>query len=172
MFKYVISFLVFSVIFLVLLPNKFTVERSIVIHDKRENVYSELVNLEAWKEWSPWIKKDPQAIFNFQGIPGVVGSSNTWDGKIIGSGTQVLEEIEEPKYLKMKLIFTQPKKSNALSTFEILEIEAGSKVIWKIEGNLSNPIERVWGLFMNYMIGHDLEEGLNSLKARLETTKS
>lgn len=168
--KYLISIILALLIIPALLPSQFTVEREITINDTQGDVFSYLVNLDAWQEWSPWLSQEPTADYSFQGIPGVVGSSTQWKGKIIGSGKQTLTKIEEPQYLETKLEFFEPQESTATGYFKIIETAQGVKVIWGITGASDYPIGRVFGLFMDSMIGKDFETGLKSLKEKLENS--
>ena len=154
-----------------ILPSHFNVEREIIINSPREDAFSYLVNLESWQEWSPWLAQEPTAEHSFHGTPGVVGSYTQWNGEVIGAGKQTLTTIEEPKYLEMKLEFTKPNQSEATGYMKFSDTAEGVQIIWGIKGELSYPVERVMGPFMDSMIGKEFETGLNSLKGRLEATQ-
>lgn len=168
MFKYLIGFAAAVFIIPALLPSTYVVERTTTINQSANTVYSELVNLEGWREWSPWIEKEPTAEQSFDGIPGVVGSSVAWDGEIIGSGKQTLTTLNEPTYLEMDLELYDPNPSRSIAYFKIDENSLGVEVTWGVKGSLSYPIERVVGLFMEQLIAPDFERGLERLKERLE----
>lgn len=170
--KWLFGFLGF-IFFLVLivplfLPSHFSVERSITINKSRKDVYSKIINLETWPEWSPWFAMEPEADYQVQGIPGIVGAVASWKGKKIGAGKQTLTQLVEPEFVLFNLEFTEPQQSKAQSSFTITEEGESSHILWKMDGALSYPLERYFGLLMDGMIGKDFEKGLLSLKANLE----
>jgi len=171
MIKYLAAILAIILIVPAFLPNQFQVEKSITIQSSQENIYSYLVNLESWQEWSPWMAKEPNAEFSFHGIPGVVGSYTQWSGEVIGAGKQTLTELQGHEYIETKLEFTEPNTPDSIGYMKIVDEVNQVKVIWGMKGELSYPIERVLGLFIPSMIAPDFEKGLKSLKMRLEANK-
>lgn len=172
MIKYLAGVLI-SLLLIVpaLLPNQYLVERTITIESSQENIYSYLVNLESWQEWSPWMAKEPGAEFSFHGIPGVVGSYTQWSGEVIGSGKQTLTELRGHEYIETKLEFTEPSTPDSVGYIKIVDRVNHVEVIWGTKGELSYPVERVMGLFIPSMIAPDFEKGLKSLKMRLEASQ-
>lgn len=162
----VLMIVVFNFAFL--LPSSYVVERAETVSTSPEDTYSYLVNLEAAKEWNPWIEQEPEAEFKIEGIPGVVGSSSEWNGKKIGAGKQTLISLEEPKYIEYKLEFSKPSKGEAKGYFKLEDSSSGTKVIWGMKSENLGPFGRVMGLFMDSMLGRDFEKGLANLKNRLE----
>lgn len=156
---------------LLLLPSPFDISKKIEIQIPQEVVYSYLVNLEDWQQWSPWLEKDPTARFDFSGIPGIVGSSSYWKGNEIGEGRQTLTKLEEPNSIETQLTFIEPSESQAIGYIELQPTNTGTLVTWGLRGRHSGPIEKVIGLFMETFIGPDLEKGLQNLKQKLENSQ-
>lgn len=167
--RVVISLVILIVsVFLIIpsfLSSQYDVQRSIVINKSRIDVYSRIINLETWYEWSPWYAMEPTAEFSFEGIPGVVGSFTTWKGEKIGSGKQTLTKVISPEYVETELEFNDPNPSKATGYWNFTETTEGTKVTWGIRGSLPYPLGRLMGLFMDSMLGKDFEKGLNSLKS-------
>ena len=159
--------LLFIIIFPFLLPSEFQVERSIKIMHSKEDVFAYLVNLESWSEWSPWLEKEPSAEYEFSGIPGVVGSYSQWKGQEIGSGKQTLVKIEEPNYIETLLEFKEPQESMSTGYMKLNDIEGGVEIIWGLKGQLSGPIDRIFGLLIPSMVSKDFDKGLLNLKNKL-----
>ncbi len=151
-----------------LLPDHFEVKRSIAIKGSQADVYSYLVNLQSWPEWSPWLAEDPSAEARFDGVPGVVGSFHEWKGKKIGSGRQTLIQIREPEFMEFDLKFQEPASPPATSSMLVNPQNDGVLVTWGMKGSLSYPVERVLGLMIPGMIGGKFEEGLKNMKKQLE----
>ena len=150
------------------LPNEFTVERSIHIQTERSPIFSRIVDLQSWKDWSPWYAQEPDADYSFEGTPGVVGSSSQWKGEKIGAGKQTLTKIVQPEYVETKLEFFEPENSQATGYWKFNEENGCTTVVWGIKGELGYPIGRIMGCFMDKMIGSDFEKGLSSLKNVME----
>ena len=170
--KWLLSFLAallfFAFILPLFLPNKYSVERSIVINKSRDDVYSKIINLEAWPEWSPWNAMDPEAEYQVVGPEGVVGTFSTWKGEKIGSGKQTLTQLVDPELVVFAIEFHETQQGLAQSSFTLSETENGTNVTWAIQGELTYPLERYFGLMMDSMLGKEFEKGLSSLKANLE----
>lgn len=170
--NYIVGLLIVLAIIPAFLPSSFEVSRSIEIQNTQEDVYAYLVNLDSWSEWSPWLAMEPEATLKFDGIPGVVGSSSEWKGKVIGHGKQTLTKLNEPDYLETKLEFIEPESSEATAFMKIEPKEYKTLVTWGMKGHLSYPLERVMGLMMKSMIGEQFEQGLKNLKNKLEEPQS
>ncbi len=166
--KIVAGILVILLLVPALLPREFEVKRSIEIADSQENVFSYLVNLELWQEWSPWLAAEPEAQVEFGGVPGVVGSYQEWNGKVVGSGRQTLSAVQQPDSMEFELEFTEPASAPATSSMKITPKNEGVEVTWAMQGSLSYPFGRVFGLLMPQFIGKKFEEGLENLKSKLE----
>lgn len=153
-----------------LLPSELDVVREIKIQTTQANAYSYLVNLETWKEWSPWLEKEPSASSDFFGIPGVVGSYTEWKGKKIGSGRQTLIELNEPLSIKTQLDFYEPFKSSAVGYIKLDDYGENVLVKWGMNMTLDYPLGRYFGLFVEDNLGPDFNKGLQNLKSKLEAT--
>ncbi len=170
MLKFFIGLIVAVLIVPGLLPSSYQVERSILIDHPQKDVFDSLVNLDSWKDWSPWLSKEPSADHQFHGIPGVVGSYTSWKGKDIGEGKQTLIALEAPTYLETQLEFFEPKASKAIGYMKVTPKDKLTEVTWGMRGELSYPLERVVGLFIPSMVSADFEQGLINLKQYLEST--
>ncbi|MCB0376921.1 MAG: SRPBCC family protein [Bdellovibrionales bacterium] len=163
---------VLTLIFVVplFLPSQFEVDRVIFISKPRADVYSKIVDLGDWNDWSPWYQMEPQARFEFQGTPGVVGSQSLWKGERIGEGSQTLTRVVDREYIETKLEFKKPSPSQAIAYFRFVEQDDGTLVTWGMKGDLPYPLGRWLGLFFKQRLGSQLQEGLDRLKTLLETS--
>ncbi len=143
---------------------KFKVQKSVEISTSVEKAYESVRDFQQWNAWSPWVIAEPDCVLDYAED----GSRYSWDGKIIGSGQmEVLEELPG-NYIRYKLKFLKPWKSESDVSF--LFKPQGDKVelTWTMNGSLP------WFMFflkslMTAAIGMDYERGLNMLKDHLET---
>lgn len=170
---YILLVLVAVILFLALIaPKSYDVNRSIVISRPRSEVFEYLRYLKKMDEWSPWAKKDPEMEKKFTGTDGEVGAISYWKGnKDVGEGEQEITGIEHGKRIDGELRFFKPWKSRS-DCYLVTEDATGSdtKVTWGFKGKNAFPMN-IMMLFMNMdkAVGKDFEEGLSTLKTKLET---
>lgn len=169
---YILAGLVLLVLVLALIaPKKYHVFRSVDIKRSRAEVFEYLKYLKNQDEWSPWNKKDPNMEKKFTGTDGEVGAISYWNGnKDVGEGEQEITRIEEGKRVEGELRFLKPWKSQSDCYMEVADSEEGkTKVTWGFSGKNKFPFS-IMMLFMNMdkAVGKDFEEGLATLKTKLE----
>jgi len=147
-----------------ILPSSYRVERSIEINKPAEVVYPLVANLPSWPKWDPFTEQEPGAKSTFSGVAGTVGSRWDWEGEVIGTGSLTVEEIVPNQSLRSKMVSVAPQPWAATDNWRFEPTASGTKVTWMIEGNLGYPVERVFGLFMESMLGPTFEKGLTNLK--------
>ncbi len=153
-----------------LLPKTYTVERSAEINAPIETAYIIAADFDYRTKWDPWLSMDPDAEVCIIGESKTIGSGYTWDGEVIGSGKMTIKELEENKKIISDLEFFNPRpgKANVLWTFS--EKNEKTLAYWSINGSLAYPVERLMGLFMDKILGPDLEKGIESFKGLCEET--
>ena len=152
-------------------PKTYDVSRSISISKPVSEVFEYVKLLKNQDEWSPWGKKDPNMIKEFTGKDGEVGAISRWKGnKEVGEGEQELTGITQNNEIRSQLRFLKPWKSQSDAYLRVADEGSGStKVTWGFSGKNKFPMS-IMMLFMNMdkMVGKDFEEGLQSLKVKLE----
>ncbi|MEO2051076.1 MAG: SRPBCC family protein [Allomuricauda sp.] len=154
-----------------LAPKTYNVSRSIEISRPKAEVFDYLKYLKKQDEWSPWAKRDPNMEQKFTGTDGEVGAISYWNGnKEVGEGEQELTKIIDGERIESELRFLKPWKSESNAYLVTEAIDASTtKVTWGFTGHNKFPMS-IMMLFMNMdkMIGKDFEEGLVSLKEKME----
>jgi effector-binding domain-containing protein len=176
--KLLYSIVIIIFIFLVigfLLPNEVHVERSAEINRPASTVFT-LVNSYATNDiWSPWVARDPDAVFQVSGPVSGVGARLEWNGdpRLIGKGSQEIIESKPWSLVRTALDFDQ--QGSAIAYFDISEREGGCLVTWGFDtdltegqGLLPGVMARYFGLLFDRWIGSDYEEGLANLKVFAE----
>lgn len=163
--------LMFVIFFIIcaILPSTYRVERTLVIQAPDSQIYSHIADFDKWVEWSAWARRDSLATNEFSGKPATVGHSWNWSGPIVGVGSMEHIAIEPMKKVESRLSFVEPQAMVAKSILSMDKTPSGTRVAMVMEGTLGYPIERLFGIVMDDLIGPDFQEGLENLKAMLES---
>jgi uncharacterized protein YndB with AHSA1/START domain len=153
-------------------PGDFRVERKITIDAPAADVFVHVNDFHKWESWSPWIKLDPNAKNTFEGPPSGEGSIQKWSGNSeVGEGSMTLVKSKPNEHIKIRLDFTKPMQDTSDVEFHFKEEGSKTVVTWSMYGK-QNFIGKALCLFvfdMDKMIGEKFDEGLKSMKAKVET---
>ncbi len=154
-------------------PVDYTVARETTINKTPEEVFAYVKLLRNQNEWGPWFKKEPTMQQEFRGADGQPGFTVAWKGQNAetGEGEQEIKNVVEGKRIDTELRFKQPFESKA-NTYITTEPagEGQTKVTWGMTGSMPRPMNILLLLMsMDQMIGKDYEEGLATLKSKLES---
>lgn len=176
-FKYLFFALLFLIIGfylygLLVLKDEVTVSREIIIERPAKVVYKTVNSMHNFNQWSPWPKMDPDAEFTFQGPERGVGSQMTWSGnQSIGSGVQTIVETVENQLVKTKTVFKSKDNAVSYTTYKLTPVSNDStRVEWIYETDFDGDIiGRYVGSMLDGMLGPQYEQGLEKLKAVVES---
>lgn len=151
------------------LPSKVHVERSQAINAPSEIIHEQINNLKNWNRWSPWYKMDTAVKIEYNGIDTGAGASYKWASmnKKVGSGSMTITSSSADS-----ICTAMDFMENGIATgkFVFLKENNTTKITWMMEMDMGmNPIGRIFGLFMDKMIGPDFESGLANLKQFAES---
>lgn len=153
-----------------LLPSSYRVERSLLMKAKPDAVFEQVNRLKHWPEWTAWtVEKYSDMQVSFSGPEAGVGAVYSWTGKSSGNGTLKVTAAEPGRSVSYSLDFENGKH---VSTGALTIEPQGDGVLvrWHNAGELgANPVNRIFGLMMDRMMGPDFEEGLRKLKRRVES---
>lgn len=121
--------------------------------------------------WSPITDSDPNAHIVFSGPGRGIGATMTWDGAIIGSGTQIITDSRPFEHVTVAI---NPDDAGAArSWFDLSRENATTRVIWGFETDHGyNVVGRYLALLLTGVVRQDYEEGLVRLKQLAETLPS
>jgi hypothetical protein len=136
-----------------------------VINSTSDKIYTAVDGFTYFKEWSPWVKKDSLTKYEFSGGMSGVGATMKWESKKVGNGTQKTIEVEQNKRVKSEIEFDGMGASTA--EFTLITEGSSTKVTWTLDSKL-NGVGKLFGPFMDIMVGPDYELGLNQLKTYVE----
>lgn len=164
--------IVLALLIALFLPKEYAVEREITINKPKDSVFNYIKYLKNQDNFSVWSSKDPAMKKTFTGTDGTVGAIASWDSKDknVGVGEQEIKKIVEGKRIDFELRFKVPFEStdNAYMITEAISANQ-TNVKWGFEGKMPYPMNLMLPIMnMEEMLGKDLQDGLNNLKAVLE----
>jgi len=152
-----------------LLPSQQSIERSIVVRGKADDVFSLVATLKRWPDWTAWTtNRFPDLAVRFDGPDTGVGATMIAAGKSSGDGTVRITSADPASGIAYTLDF-----NHGLQIFDgairHTNSSEGLRVTWTLEAKLSaNPLKRWAGLAMGSLMSGDMEQGLTNLKRRVE----
>ncbi|MDP3682284.1 MAG: SRPBCC family protein [Flavobacterium sp.] len=166
------AIIVLALLIALFLPKEYAVEREITINKSKDSVFNYIKYLKNQDNFSVWSSKDPAMKKTFTGTDGTVGAIAGWDSKDknVGVGEQEIKKIVEGKRIDFELRFKVPFEStdNAYMITEAISANQ-TKVKWGFDGKMPYPMNLMLPIMnMEEMLGKDLQDGLNNLKAVLE----
>lgn len=152
-------------------PDRFEVERSIVIAAPPERVFALINNFHNWALWSPWEKLDPDMARRYAGPDAGPGAVYGWEGKKAGAGQMTITETRPGALVVIDLAFNKPFKADNVARFELTPEGQTTRVRWTMSGKAALMSKVMDLLFkMDRMVGGDFEKGLAAMKAQAEQT--
>jgi hypothetical protein len=163
--------MMFVIFFIIcaILPSTYRVERTELIQAPDSLIYEQIANFQNWTSWSAWAQRDSLATNSFSGTAATVGQSWDWSGEIVGVGKMEHTALEPLKRVESRLTFMEPQAMVAKSILTMEKTPSGFRVNMIMEGTLGYPVERIFGIIMDDLIGPDFQEGLTNLKTKLES---
>jgi effector-binding domain-containing protein len=112
--------------------------------------------------WSPWIETDPNARIIISGPQRGVGASMSWDGLILGNGSQTITESRPFEYIGT--LINAGEAGAARSWFDFTNTGSATVVNWTFEADYGyNLVGRYVALLLRGIIKKDYEHGLGKL---------
>ncbi len=148
---------------------EYSVEREVTINKLKEEVFDYVKHLKNQDNYSKWVRMDPNMKKDFKGTDGTVGFVYAWDGnKDAGKGEQEIKSITEGKKVEVEVRFEKPFEGIAAAPIVTEALSKNqTKVKWGMKGKSSYPMNFM-NLFMDGMLGKDMEASLTTLKGILE----
>lgn len=164
----VIIIIAIPMIMALFIKNQYTVEREITINKPTPEVFDYIKHLKNQDNYNKWVRMDPNMTKAFAGTDGTVGFIYAWEGPKAGKGEQELKRITEGQRVDMELRFKKPFESIATAYMTTEPLAAShTKVKWQMAGTSKYPMN-IMNLFMDKLLGTDLQTSLDMLKNNLE----
>ena len=151
---------------------EYGVVREVIINKPKTEVFEYVKLLKNQDNFSVWANKDPQMKKEYRGTDGTVGFVSAWESNIkdVGKGEQEIKKIVDGERIDYELRFIKPFASNDLAYILAVRVsDSQTKVIWGFSGKMKYPMNLfLLTMDMEEILGKDLQDGLNNLKAVLE----
>lgn len=151
-------------------PDSFQVQRTASIKAPPEKIFPLINDLQRFKTWNPFARKDPNAKETYTGPASGKGATSTFEGNNeVGKGSLEITDSIPPSKVAMQLRMTEPMEADNQIEFTLEPRGDVTHVTWAMRGHCSY-LGKIVGLFFNMdrMVGGDFETGLASLKAVAE----
>ncbi|MGZ8517028.1 MAG: SRPBCC family protein [Chitinophagaceae bacterium] len=149
---------------------EYSVERMLTISKPQQDVFAYVKHLKNQDNYSKWVMLDPDMKKDFKGIDGTQGFVYAWDSqnKKAGKGEQEIKTIKEGERVDIEIRFKKPFEGMANVHFITESISQNqTRVKWGMKGKSNYPLNFM-NLFMDKILGNDLEKSLGNLKDILE----
>jgi Polyketide cyclase / dehydrase and lipid transport len=146
-----------------LLPRNVRVERTVTMAVPPANILAAAASSEGYQTFNPYKDMDPNLKITFFGPANGVGSGFNFEGKD-GKGSSTVTAVNGSEVVYLIDLGSMGKP---IQTIKAVADGGGSKVTWTMDSDMGmNPIGRVIGMFLDGMIGKNLEKGLANLASR------
>ncbi|MGL4488437.1 MAG: SRPBCC family protein [Rhizobiaceae bacterium] len=145
-----------------LLPSTATVERKKVIAANDAALFALISSNEGFQTFNPYKDTDPNLLITLSGPANGIGSGFAFKGAE-GEGTQTITALEPNRSITMEIDLGAMGKP--IQSFDLAPVEGGTEVTWRVKSDFGyNPMGRVFGMFMDGMLGPIYERGLGNLE--------
>jgi len=150
----------------ILLPGRWSVERSVTVQVPRDSAFAALRRVDRWRSWMPW----PEGVEALGEAETGAGAGFRWDDPRYGSGRFALTGAEPPRLLAYEVTL-EGGAARIRGRIGLDRVEHGTRVTWSESGEFGrNPILGYTALFMEERQGTQLEGVLERLRHDLEGT--
>jgi len=151
-------------------PKSFTLRKETLIGKPKQEVFNYLKLIRNQEQYSVWVMKDPNIKLVYTGIDGTIGFTSAWESndKNVGIGEQEIKKIVDGESMEVEIRFKKPFEGTnyALTTVTAIN-NTQTKVTQEFSGKSKFPMN-IMNLFMDKMVGKDMQKNLENLKANLE----
>jgi hypothetical protein len=151
-------------------PRSFTLRKEVLINKTKHDVFDYIKLIKNQEKYSVWVMKDPNIKIVYTGVDGTVGFTSSWESndKNVGIGEQEIKKIVEGESTEVEIRFKKPfEGTNNACTTVMATSDTQSKVTQEFYGKSKFPMN-IMNLFMNKLVGKDMQQNLENLKANLE----
>ena len=164
----VIAALLLLIVVGLALPRTHHAEVAAEIDAHPATVFALLNDFRRYALWSPLLETDPNVRVRYSGTERGVGATMSWDGTIVGSGTQTI--VESTPYEQISILINAGEPGEARSRFDIVPGTGTTIVTWGFDRDYGiNLIGRYFAPILGGVVARDFAGGLANLKELAES---
>ena len=150
------------------LPRTHSIEVSREIDAHQATIFALVNDFHRFTLWAPWADTDPNARFIYSGPTRGEGATVTWDGAIVGSGTQTI--VASRPFDLVDIVINAGETGEARTWFR-LEPGTGTTIVhWGFEADHGmNIVGRYFASMLGSVVARDYEAGLVNLEELAES---
>jgi hypothetical protein len=148
---------------------EYEVKREITINKPVPEVFDYIKYQKNMDNYNKWVMVDPNMKKDYTGTDGTVGFIYAWDSaKDAGKGELEIKNLDPDNTINLEIRFVRPFESIGLTEMSTMPVSDHETLLkWGMSGRTPYPMN-LMNLFIDGMLGKDLEESLNRLKGIVE----
>jgi uncharacterized protein YndB with AHSA1/START domain len=166
----VVGIIIIILVFDLFINKEFSLSKEIVVNKPKQQVFDYVKLIKNQEQYSVWVMKDPNIKIVYTGIDGTIGAQSSWESedKNVGVGEQQIIELKDGESMKVELRFKKPFEGTNYATNTFTSVgDNQTKVTTTFTGKSKYPMNFM-NLFMDMVLGKDMETNLNNMKTNLE----
>ncbi len=164
----IIAFVALLILIGFALPRAHRIEVSTEIDASQATVFALVNDFRRFTSWAPWTDTDPNVRFIYSGNSRGVGATVTWDGAILGTGTQTIAESRPFDYVG--IVINPGEPGEARSWFRLAPGTGTTIVHWGFEADYGmNIVGRYFASMLGGVVAREYEAGLVALRELAES---
>jgi hypothetical protein len=168
--KVLIALIALFLLIALFVPKIFSLEKEIVVNKPKQQVFDYLKLIKNQEHYSVWVMKDPNIKIVYTGTDGTPGFTSAWESnnKNVGVGAQEIKQITEGDSMQVEIRFKKPFEGTNQALTTVTAVSAlETKVVNRFSGTSKYPMN-IMNLFMDKLVGADMQQNLRNMKANLE----
>jgi hypothetical protein len=154
-----------------LVKKDFTLQREVIINQPKSTVFNFIKMIRNQEDYSVWVMRDPNIKIVYTGVDGTPGFTSSWESndKNVGVGEQEIKKVKEGENMEVEIRFKKPfEATNYALTSVSATGDNQTKVTTLFYGRSKFPMN-IMNLFMDKLVGRDMNQNLQNLKKLLES---
>jgi Polyketide cyclase / dehydrase and lipid transport len=148
----------------------FTLEKQVIINKPKTEVFNYLKLIRNQEQYSVWVMKDPNIKIVYTGTDGTVGFTSSWvsDDKNVGIGEQEIIRMKDGESMEVEIRFKKPFEATNYARTSVTAVDANQTKVSNLFYGKSKFPMNVMNLFMDKLVGKDMQQNLENMKNNLE----
>ncbi|MEI9944428.1 MAG: SRPBCC family protein [Chitinophagaceae bacterium] len=148
----------------------YTLQKQVIINAPKQEVFNYMKLIKNQEQYSVWVTKDPNIKLVYTGTDGTVGFKSAWESnnKNVGVGEQELKKITDGDSTEVEIRFKKPFEGTSWAANKLTTTADGKTLLTQTFSGKSKFPMNIMNLFMDKLVGKDMQTNLENLKRNLE----